>query len=188
VRVGSVAPMRMVAGPNASRDRPNRTRASRPGLPSSVPNAPRYTSCSSRNVSGVARTMTTRISSSTPYIRSGRRTLSPIRPPIALPIAMPPKKPVRIAEIACVVLPKTRTSWRAQTTSYTRPAAPDRMKMPRIGQRRVTGETPWGSAAAGTAAPAKTVARVAAGAAASAMVSRGRLRRADSRRGRAGTR
>src|SRR6476619_5033666 len=53
---------------------------------------------------------------------------------------MPPKNPVRIVEMACVVLPKTRTSWRDQTTSYIRPAAPDRMKMARIGQRRdVTG-------------------------------------------------
>src|SRR6476619_6979204 len=53
---------------------------------------------------------------------------------------MPPKNPVRIVEMACVVLPKTRTSWRDHTTSYMRPAAPDRMKMARIGQRRdVTG-------------------------------------------------
>ena len=32
-------------------------------------------------------------------------------------MAMPPKKPVRIVETACVVLPKTSTSWRDQTTS-----------------------------------------------------------------------
>src|SRR4051794_4083030 len=57
---------------------------------------------------------------------------------------MPPKNPVRIVEMACVVLPKTRTSWRDQTTSYIRPAAPDRMKMARIGQRRdVTGGPQW---------------------------------------------
>ena len=61
--------------------------------------------------------MTTRISSSRPYIRSGRRARSAIRPPITLPIAIPPKNPVRIAETAWVVLPKTRTSWRAHTTS-----------------------------------------------------------------------
>ena len=52
-----------------------------------------------------------------PYIRSGERTRSAIRPPIAAPIAMPPKKPVRIADTAWVVLPKTRTSWRDQTIS-----------------------------------------------------------------------
>ena len=46
-----------------------------------------------------------------------RRTRSASRPPTALPIAIPPKKPVRIAETAWVVLPNTRTSWRAQTTS-----------------------------------------------------------------------
>ena len=96
---------------------------------------------------GVARTTTTRMISSRPYIRSGRWTRSPIRPPMKLPMAMPPKKPVRIADTAWVVLPNTRTSCRAQTTSYTRPAAPDRMKMPRIGQRRVTGETPRATAA-----------------------------------------
>src|SRR6476660_7406816 len=49
-----------------------------------------------------------------------------------LPIAMPPKNPVRIVETACVVLPNTRTSWRDQTTSYISPAAPDRTKMARI--------------------------------------------------------
>ena len=36
---------------------------------------------------------------------------------------------MRIVEIACVVLPKTSTSWRDQTTSYMSPAAPDRMKI-----------------------------------------------------------
>ena len=62
-------------------------------------------------------TITTRISSSSPYIRSGRRTRSAIRPPITLPIAIPPKKPVRIAETAWVVFPNTSTSCLAQTTS-----------------------------------------------------------------------
>ena len=52
-----------------------------------------------------------------PYSRSGERTRSAIRPPTTLPIAIPPKNPVRIAETAWVVLPKTRTSWRDQTTS-----------------------------------------------------------------------
>ena len=66
---------------------------------------------------GVRITTTTRTSSSRPYIRSGRRTRSASRPPIALPIAIPPKKPVRIADTAWVVLPNTSTSWRAQTTS-----------------------------------------------------------------------
>src|SRR4051794_34777356 len=94
----------------------------------------------SRNVSGVRRTTTTRIASRTPYNSSGRGTLSASRPPPHEPIAIPPKNPVRITEIACVVLPKTSTSCRDQTTSYMRPAAPDRMKMARIGQRRdVTG-------------------------------------------------
>ena len=41
VRVGSVAPMRTVAGPSATSASPKRTSASRLGLPSSVPNAPR---------------------------------------------------------------------------------------------------------------------------------------------------
>src|SRR5262245_21749149 len=40
-------------------------------------------------------------------------------------------KPVRIVETAWVVFPKTRTSWRDQTTSYMSPAAPDRMKIAR---------------------------------------------------------
>src|SRR3954447_22558516 len=63
---------------------------------------------------------------------------------------MPPKNPVRIVEMACVVLPKTRTSWRDQTTSYIRPAAPDRMKMARIGQRRdVTGGPQWSARCSG---------------------------------------
>ena len=52
-----------------------------------------------------------------PYSRSGDDVRSPIRPPTTAPIAMPPKNPVRIAETACVVLPKTSTSWRAQTIS-----------------------------------------------------------------------
>ena len=71
----------------------------------------------SRNVIGVTRTTTTRTSSRIPYIRSGERTRSAIRPPTAAPIAMPPKKPVRIAETAWVVLPNTSTSWRDQTIS-----------------------------------------------------------------------
>ncbi len=62
-------------------------------------------------------TTTTRMSSRIPYIRSGDRTRSAIRPPTAAPIAMPPKKPVRMAETAWVVLPKTSTSWRDQTIS-----------------------------------------------------------------------
>jgi hypothetical protein len=40
-----------------------------------------------------------------------------MRPPNMLPIAMPPKNPVRIADTACVVLPNTSTSCRAHTTS-----------------------------------------------------------------------
>ncbi len=52
-----------------------------------------------------------------PYSRSGERTRSATRPPTALPMARPPKKPARIAETAWVVLPKTRTSWRDQTIS-----------------------------------------------------------------------
>ena len=47
-------------------------------------------------------------------------------------MAIPPKNPVRIVEMACVVLPNTRTSWRDQTTSYTRPATPDRRKIARM--------------------------------------------------------
>ena len=58
-------------------------------------------------------------------MRSGRRTRSASRPPTTLPMAIPPKNPVRIAEIACVVLPKTSTSCLDQTTSYTRPANPE---------------------------------------------------------------
>ena len=57
------------------------------------------------------------MSSSRPYSRSGDRTRSATRPPTTLPIAIPPKNPVRIADTACVVLPKTRTSWRDQTIS-----------------------------------------------------------------------
>ena len=38
-----------------------------------------------------------------------------------LPMAIPPKKPVRIVDTAWVVLPKTSTSWRDQTTSYIEP-------------------------------------------------------------------
>ena len=45
---------------------------------------------------------------------------------------MPPKKPARIAETACVVFPKTSTSWRDQTISSIRAAAPDSTKMARI--------------------------------------------------------
>ncbi len=59
---------------------------------------------------GVRMTTTTSTSSRIPYIRTGRRTRSAYRPPTALPIAIPPKNPVRIAETAWVVLPKTRTS------------------------------------------------------------------------------
>ncbi len=70
-----------------------------------------------------------------PYIRSGDRTRSAIRPPTALPIAMPPKNPARIADTAWVVLPNTSTSWRDQTISSIRPAAPDSTKIARIGQR-----------------------------------------------------
>ena len=70
-----------------------------------------------RNVNGVAMTTTTRTSSMMPYSRSGDRTRSASRPPSALPIAIPPKNPARIAETACVVLPKTRTSCRDQTIS-----------------------------------------------------------------------
>ena len=51
------------------------------------------------------------------------RTRSAIRPPTMLPTAMPPKKPVRIADTAWVVLPKTRTSCRDQTISSIRAAA-----------------------------------------------------------------
>ena len=50
-------------------------------------------------------------------MRSGERTRSAIRPPRVAPIAIPPKNPVRIAETAWVVFPKTSTSWRDQTIS-----------------------------------------------------------------------
>ena len=76
------------------------------------------------------------------YMRSGLRTRSAIRPPATLPMAMPPKNPVRIAEMAWVVLPKTSTSWRAQTTSYTRPAKPDSTKISRIIRLAAAGLAP----------------------------------------------
>ena len=78
---------------------------------------PRYASPISRKLNGVRTTITTRTSSSTPYIRSGRATRSAIRPPTAPPIASPPKNPVRIVDTAWLVLPNTSTSCRAQTTS-----------------------------------------------------------------------
>ena len=71
----------------------------------------------SRNVTGVTSTTATSTTSRTPYIRSGERTRSATRPPMNAPIAIPPKKPVRIADTACVVLPNTRTSWRDHTIS-----------------------------------------------------------------------
>ena len=45
-----------------------------------------------------------------PYNRSGARTRSASRPPSALPMAIPPKNPARIADTAWVVFPKTSTS------------------------------------------------------------------------------
>ncbi|MFN8629657.1 MAG: hypothetical protein U0838_04845 [Chloroflexota bacterium] len=68
-------------------------------------------------LNGVMSTTTTTASSSPPYSRSGRATRSATRPPTAPPTASPPKKPVRMVAVAWLVLPKTRTSWRAQTTS-----------------------------------------------------------------------
>ena len=48
-----------------------------------------------------------------------QRRANPIGDPTAhtLPIAIPPKKPVRMRETAWVVLPNTSTSWRDQTIS-----------------------------------------------------------------------
>src|SRR6478736_9829154 len=86
----------------------------------------------SRNVSGVAMTTAARTTSSRPYSRRGRRTRSATGPPMNAPIAIPPKNPVRMADTACVVLPKTRTSWRDQTISSISPAAPDRTKISRM--------------------------------------------------------
>src|SRR4051794_15356930 len=54
-----------------------------------------------------------------------------MRPPTKLPTAIPPKNPARIAETACVVLPKTKTSWRDHTISSIRAAAPDSTKIAR---------------------------------------------------------
>jgi len=71
----------------------------------------------SRKVTGVTSTTTTSTSSRSPYIRRGDRTRSATRPPTHAPIAIPPKNPVRIADTACVVFPKTSTSWRDQTIS-----------------------------------------------------------------------
>jgi len=112
-----VAPIITVAGPSASSASPNRSSARTWGCSWSAEYAPRYSSWISWNVSGVSSTTTTSAISSRPYILSGERTLSAIRPPTTLPIAIPPKKPVRIAETACVVFPNTSTSWRAQTIS-----------------------------------------------------------------------
>src|SRR4029079_11344738 len=74
-----------------------------------------------------------------PYRRIGERTRSANRPPATLPIAIPPKKPVRIVATACVVFPNTRTSCLDQTTSYMSPAAPDRTKIARRSRGRRTG-------------------------------------------------
>ncbi len=76
------------------------------------------------------------------YIRSGERTRSANRPPTTAPMAIPPKKPVRMAATAWVVLPKTSTSWRDHTISYTRPAAPLSTKMARIARRRGAAGSP----------------------------------------------
>ncbi len=78
---------------------------------------PRYASPMRRKLSGVRTTITTSASSRIPYIRSGRRTRSAIRPPTKPPMASPPKNPVRIVDTAWLVLPNTSTSCRAQTTS-----------------------------------------------------------------------
>src|SRR4029079_2446664 len=66
-----------------------------------------------------------------PYRRIGEHTRSANRPPATLPIAIPPKNPVRIVATAWVVFPNTRTSCLDQTTSYMSPAAPDRTKIAR---------------------------------------------------------
>src|SRR6185312_19426 len=74
-----------------------------------------------------------------------------MRPPTNAPIAIPPKKPVRIVETAWVVLPKTRTSWRDQTTSYMSPAAPDRTKIARTSRGCLTPRVSHAAAAVGSA-------------------------------------
>ncbi len=87
------------------------------GLPSSATATVPYSAVTMRNVNGVATTTATRMSSMAPYSRNGERTRSARRPPRTLPMAIPPKKPARIADTAWVVLPKTSTSWRDQTIS-----------------------------------------------------------------------
>ena len=67
----------------------------------------------------------------------------------------------RIVETACVVLPKTRTSWRDQTTSYMSPAAPDRMKIARMSRGwRIAGEFPTRTAYANAAADGRRTERI----------------------------
>ena len=75
-------------------------------------------------------------------MRSGERTRSAIRPPTAAPMAIPPKKPVRIAETAWVVLPKTRTSWRDQTISYDQRRPRPRGRRSRGSRRRAVRAAP----------------------------------------------
>ncbi len=117
VRVGSVAPIRIVAGASASRAIARRITARTCGAPSNATAISPYSEVMIRNVNGVATTTATSTSSMSPYSRSGARTRSATRPPSALPMAIPPKNPARIAETAWVVLPKTRTSCRDQTIS-----------------------------------------------------------------------
>ena len=117
VSVGSVAPISSVAGARARIASANRTSARASGASDRAGYRPWYADPISRNVTGVSSTTATTTSSRNPYSRSGRFTRSANRPPIAPPIASPPKNPVRIVETACDVLPNTRTSCRAQTTS-----------------------------------------------------------------------
>ena len=116
-RAGKVAPIMIVAGASARTARTRRARARQRACPRAPGRCRGRRSLMSPNVSGVTSTTTTSASSSRPYRRSGERTRSAIRPPTVAPIAMPPKNPVRMAETACVVFPKTRTSWRDQTIS-----------------------------------------------------------------------
>ena len=52
----------------------------------------------------------------------------PIRPPIQLPIAIPPMYVAKTVVEAMAVLPKVRARVFANVTSYTRPQKPDKTK------------------------------------------------------------
>ena len=133
VSVGSVAPIRIVAGASARTAIPTRSDGERLGRPSR-----RRVDAAVQAVDQPERDRRHEDDHGEGELEDAvhpQRVADPVGDPAADEAAdgdARRRSPVRIAETACVVFPKTRTSWRDQTISSIRAAAPDRTKMARM--------------------------------------------------------